>query len=285
MLAQASFESNYATQLPGQSASGSGGGLYFETLGGIALSMAERSSFVRNAAGANGGAVAAVQATRNSPSNLGMIYLPAYVSPAPSRTNVPALCYSTVNASNGTSTFREYSYASPVLVAHETVFDSNRAGGATAIAPGGSGGTTKSYTSSSGGSQAAGSGGALYLVDLRANISSSTVTSNEAGLAGGAVFLESGTSALIVAGTADSPTRVSNNSAPGGGSTIFSSSFGAVEIAGSSVVDLGGRDRGAGITVIAGGRLNFGEAGEASGWFIVFTCLPVCDEWMRWVGE
>jgi hypothetical protein len=172
-----SFVSNYATHTSlasGAGASGSGGGLHFESMGGVALSLVNRTRFVGNEAGASGGAVAAMQQIRNTPSNINMAYLPAYDIPVPgnSPTKVPALCYSRVNSSNGTNVFREYSYAALPFLMHEVLFDSNRAGTDDEDEDGDG---AQINTSSVAGS---GAGGALYVADLRASIRSSNITSN-----------------------------------------------------------------------------------------------------------
>ena len=217
---------------------GSGGGLYFETAGGVSMNVTDNSSFISNRAGESGGGVAITQTTRNTPANLNMKYLPAYEDP--NYNLIPALCYDTINASNGTNTFREYDYASPIALFDSTLFDSNRAVG--------TGGT----------------GGALYVGDLRVSITGSQITSNEANLTGGGIYLESGTAALLVSGT-----DFISNTAPSGGGTIYSGSAGGIDIQGNTVLDLGGSE-GAGITVIAGGELRLeGGGNEALGMNVV----------------
>jgi predicted outer membrane repeat protein len=235
----------------GNWAGGSGGGLYFESAGGATLSVTNNSNFIHNEAGGKGGGVAVVQTTRNIPANIDMDYLPAYEIPTPGSgptppppTPVPALCYDTVNASNGTSVFRKYAYASPYVLLDSTLFDSNRASGF------------------------GGSGGALYALDMRVNISRSNITSNEASQTGGGIYLESGTAALVVTGTADAPASISNNTAPSGGGTIYSGSSGDIDIHGNAVVDLAGSE-GSGIIVIAGAELNLRGGGGTPSFSVV----------------
>jgi hypothetical protein len=213
----------------------SGGGLYVESQAPLVVIVSGNSSFIRNEAGGAGGGVAITQTTENLPSNLDMNYIPSYTIPFSVPIFVPALCYDTNNASNGTSVFREYKYASPYTLFDSTRFDSNRAVGA------------------------GGSGGALYALDMRVNLSSSTITSNEAGLSGGAIFLDTGTAALLVTGTLNASSIISNNSAPNGGA-IYSGSAGGIELQSNTLIDLGS-SAGSAITVISGGELSLGRGG------------------------
>ena len=169
------------------------------------MNVSDNSSFISNKAGGSGGGVAITQLTKNTPANLNMKYLPAYTIPpsdpfctnSPTPCPVPALCYDTINATNGTDTFRQYDYASPYALFDSTLFDSNWAIGAGA------------------------SGGALYALDVRVNISRSNITSNQANLTGGGIYLESGTAALVVTGTSDDFSNINNNTASSGGRYIL----------------------------------------------------------------
>ena len=63
VVGNTSFVSNYATHtslVGGSGASGREGGLHFESMGGVALSLVNGTRFEGNEAGASGGAVAAM---------------------------------------------------------------------------------------------------------------------------------------------------------------------------------------------------------------------------------